>query len=492
MAGMDEDDLNGKPGQEAADAVRPVSSSGGAGMSEAPRNVTGMDEDVHGDGDQVDTDAIVGESNALRALRSVLDTVMCDQLEANKYHAHRAAGVAEAIDHARAHTFLYTDIPGTEGVRVAEAAVLIELGSRLQLSENQLRNLAHTARTATQRLPWLWQAARDGFAPLPLVDATVSAILPLLAPADATEEEQREAAERLALVDELTSEWVLTLTAATFRSRLRTLIGRLDPRPADRRHADALADRRVLVQDAEDGMAWLTILMPRIDAIGAHRHLTSQAKHLQKDPTETRSRDQIRADLAADLLHSRTDEHGRVGAVGVKTGPVKTKVFVTIPIGVLTGESAGPDGKCALCGGSGFPEQARIVGDEPLDPLTAKQLFLDAKAFHRVIYDPIHSVVLDLERNSRRASRAQRDWLTLQHGTCARDGCTRLAIDAEIDHIIPWAKGGRTNLADLRPLCGLDHDVGRHKTLIRYRSRADGTVQITTPTGHRSDPPPPF
>lgn len=135
-------------------------------------------------------------------------------------------------------------------------------------------------------------------------------------------------------------------------------------------------------------------------------------------------------------------------------------------------------------------QKAELVGHGPIDALTAKQIFLDVGVFRRVIVDPIDSVVLDMERRSRRATPAQRDRLVLQHGTCARDGCTRLAQNADIDHETPWSQGGRTNIDELRPLCPRDH-VNRRLTRAIYRSRPDRTVEVTTPTGFRTSPPGP-
>ncbi|MEW1976125.1 HNH endonuclease signature motif containing protein, partial [Microbacterium profundi] len=74
-------------------------------------------------------------------------------------------------------------------------------------------------------------------------------------------------------------------------------------------------------------------------------------------------------------------------------------------------------------------------------------------------------------------------------GTCARDGCNRLAQDADIDHKTPWASGGKTDIDELRPLCPRDH-VHRHLTRAIYRSRPDNSVQVITPTGHESKPTP--
>ncbi|MEW1976659.1 HNH endonuclease signature motif containing protein, partial [Microbacterium profundi] len=74
-------------------------------------------------------------------------------------------------------------------------------------------------------------------------------------------------------------------------------------------------------------------------------------------------------------------------------------------------------------------------------------------------------------------------------GTCARDGCNRLAQDADIDHKTPWASGGKTDINELRPLCPRDH-VHRHLTRAIYRSRPDNSVQVITSTGHESKPTP--
>lgn len=409
--------------------------------------------------------------------RGMLDDLITDQLESHRHAARRADGICEALAHARRHPEVYTDLPGALGSRAAESAVLLEISIRLQLPEGTIRNLAWAAQHAGLSLPRLWERAREGFVPFGLIEAAVTEIM-RLAPGDDVDEATRSAAQAAVdLVDQQAAQWVLTLTAGAVRRRLRALVNRLDPRPAADRHALAALNRRVVLEDADDGMAWLSVLLPRIDALSAKRRLTSVAKHTLRSTNDGRTRDQARADLAADWLCGR----------GMPSG-AKTKIFVTIPVSVLDGTA--PGGYCGVCGGSGLAPQAQIVGDEQLDDATAVSLFLKAKAFHRVVVDPIRSVVVDLERHSRRATRAQRDWLSLQHGTCARDGCTRSALDADIDHVVQWAHGGRTNLNGLRPLCPVDHHR-RHDTRTVFTTRSDGSVGVTTPTGWSSRKPPP-
>ncbi|MFT4158011.1 MAG: HNH endonuclease signature motif containing protein, partial [Microbacterium sp.] len=140
--------------------------------------------------------------------------------------------------------------------------------------------------------------------------------------------------------------------------------------------------------------------------------------------------------------------------------------------------------------GTGTPvpvEQAAIVGGDTIDPVTAAQLFVDTPAFRRVITDPIQGITVTMDRRTYRPTTAQRDWLILTHGTCSRDGCHRLAVDTDIDHDTPWATGGTTDQENLRPLCPRDH-THRHRTRANFHTRPDRTTQVTTPTGHTTQP----
>lgn len=65
--------------------------------------------------------------------------------------------------------------------------------------------------------------------------------------------------------------------------------------------------------------------------------------------------------------------------------------------------------------------------------------------------------VLDLGRDYRLASRAQRRALKAVHGLCLWPGCDSPWV--EIDHIEPWLVGGRTDLKNLRPLCRFHHTL---------------------------------
>ena len=67
------------------------------------------------------------------------------------------------------------------------------------------------------------------------------------------------------------------------------------------------------------------------------------------------------------------------------------------------------------------------------------------------------SVPLDLGRESRLHTKAQRQALSLTHDSCGVAGCDRPFAWCEIHHPHPWSHGGRTDLANALPLCFFHH-----------------------------------
>ncbi len=100
---------------------------------------------------------------------------------------------------------------------------------------------------------------------------------------------------------------------------------------------------------------------------------------------------------------------------------------------------------------------------------------------------------LDAGRSQRLATPAQRAALRAMHRSCIGPTCTVPFEDCEIHHIIPWELGGRTDLANLAPLCSHHHLVHEGQwtlTLTPERTaswtRPDDTHYLTTPTINRA------
>lgn len=411
------------------------------------------------------------------ALGYLLAGVERQQYELNRVAARRAATLADAIGFAREHPDIYA-LPGDpDAVSTAERCAVIDAALRLQMSENQIRNLTHTVDRARAMLPLLWDRAWEGFATLTQVEIGVD-LLPQFSGHD----------DARGVFDAALADAVLTCVPGALRAKARRLAARLAPADPVAEYREAFTRRRVYVEPDESGMSWVHLYTDTATARAIYRRATSTAKNMRKRArhgriADPRTRDQVRADLAA----------GWLMGMGTPTA-VKTKVFVTVPADVLT-ETARASIRHNLPVPAGAPdlnEAPRLDTGETIDRATAIRLLLEAGSFTRLITDPVTGVILDMDRRSRTATRQQREWLIQTHATCARDGCTHAAADSDIDHWDPYngRNRGPTDLSNLSPLCATDNQ-DKQRTRFRYRRRADGTVQLATPTGRSTRPPRP-
>ena len=91
------------------------------------------------------------------------------------------------------------------------------------------------------------------------------------------------------------------------------------------------------------------------------------------------------------------------------------------------------------------------------------------------------SVALDLGRETRLFSEAQRIAVGLTHNTCAADGCQRPFAWCELHHRQPWCQGGRTDLADAIPLCHWHHQR-IHDPAYNHHRMPDGSIRFSRRT----------
>lgn len=91
------------------------------------------------------------------------------------------------------------------------------------------------------------------------------------------------------------------------------------------------------------------------------------------------------------------------------------------------------------------------------------------------------SVALDLGRESRLFSQAQRMAKGLEHQTCAADGCDRPYAWCELHHQKPWSHGGRTDHQNAVPLCHYHHQR-IHDHTFWHRYLPDGTITFNRRT----------
>lgn len=99
----------------------------------------------------------------------------------------------------------------------------------------------------------------------------------------------------------------------------------------------------------------------------------------------------------------------------------------------------------------------------------------------RVLLDPA-GAVLDVGRQRRTVTPAQYAALIARDGGCAFPGCTRPPAWCVAHHIIHWARGGPTDLANLVLLCSHHHRVIHHDG---WQVRIDTTDRLPTFTPPR-------
>jgi hypothetical protein len=372
--------------------------------------------------------------------------------------AEQMAAIARVLDEARRHPEIWVvldDEPTKRELGIALDAAVADVAMRLSIAEGTVVAMAHQAELLRQRAPQTWAAFGEGevsAANARCVAATLDS-LPVNPATDAA-------------LDAKALEWAL-LPPARFKGRLHTLRERLHPISLAERHQEAVKGRRVWRENDRDGMAWLGVQLRAPDAETGWQRIDAAAHHLADQPGETRTLDQLRADVVADLLTGRLDP---------ATAP-RVEVGVLIPMMTLLGLSEEP---------------ATLDGYGPIDADTARRLTAHAPSFHRILTHPVTSTILDVDRASYRPPADLKRWLALRDGTCRFFGCGRPARHCDIDHTTGWAQGGTTSATNLAHLSKRHHTL-KDQSRWKVEQHPGGTLTWTSPTGAiRTTDPPPF
>ena len=158
----------------------------------------------------------------------------------------------------------------------------------------------------------------------------------------------------------------------------------------------------------------------------------------------------------------RLFQRGASAPPGAKTPEVVTNIVVDAAthermVTKLAGgktDPADPDSGSYCCG---------TTDGDPMDPTEAAVASLIGHV-RRVIIDA-ESVVVDLGRKRRLFTGSARLAAMIGHNECIWPGCHTPVSRCQVDHIRPWADGGRTDAHNAAPLCG------RHNRLKEQRYR---------------------
>ena len=99
---------------------------------------------------------------------------------------------------------------------------------------------------------------------------------------------------------------------------------------------------------------------------------------------------------------------------------------------------------------------ARLDSGAHMSASAARKLACEAGIIPAVLGG--ESVPLDLGREKRLHTKAQRQALSVLHDSCAIAGCERPFAWCEIHHPHSWSRGGGTDLDNALPLCGYHHN----------------------------------
>ncbi|MDQ0894312.1 DUF222 domain-containing protein [Agromyces ramosus] len=189
-------------------------------------------------------------------------------------------------------------------------------------------------------------------------------------------------------------------TPSAFRRRLRGLRERMHPESLAERGERGRAARRVCLDPAEDGMAWLSLYLEAERGVAIMASLDglveSERRAVAAGPgaaaADARTREQLRLDVAAGLLLGGLD-----AADASPTGIVTPKTYVTVPVLSLLGHS---------------DEPAELDGYGPIDAETARRLAAHAPSFRRILTHPETGAHLSYGRDKWASHRGQLDDVT--------------------------------------------------------------------------------
>ena len=438
------------------------------------------------------------------AAQAALDAELERIVELDRIIRAAQAEQYRRIEVARSHA------AEVEGVIDGSPAVAREFATRAFVAELATTLVMHEATagrlvTEAGRLVGEFPAALDALASGSVCVGRVRSLLEI-----ATTLPQEVAAE----FESAALELVHAETPSAFRRRIRRLRERMHPELLSDRRERARVDRRVCLDPAEDGMAWLSLFLEaeRGAAIMAHLDALAGARlpsHASRRPDanagggvcddrddgalDRRTRAQLMLDFATDLMLGRRfgpeasasgSAPGSPPASSVESplGVVTPKVYVTVPVLTLLGHSDQP---------------AELDGYGPIDAETARRLAAHAPSFHRILTHPETGATLSYGRASYRVPADLAGFLRVRDGGCRFPGCSRRAAGCDIDHTLDWAAGGLTRHDNLAHLCRKHHRL-KHETGLRMSQQPSGDIRWVSPAGReyvstpaRPFPPPP-
>ena len=274
--------------------------------------------------------------------------------------------------------------------------------------------------------------------------------------------------DQRAKVEDQLLDQAATLTPDQLRRRARRAIEAIEPDPAavdaeqERQLADeetdAYAATRLSLHDNADGTTTGRFTIPAL-------HGALLRKLLDKLTTPRR------AHLGAPEAQHGNPSFDDPDRDAKRKGIAFCEIIEHLPIDRLSRGGASLVIKIDLDKLQGALGAAGLETGQDISAAEARRLACNAGLIPSVLGG--RAQPLDLGRQSRLFTDAQRAALSLRHETCAAAGCERPYAWTELHHRQAWSQGGPTDLDNAIPLCWFHHRR-IHDPAYHYREGPDG------------------
>jgi hypothetical protein len=361
----------------------------------------------------------------------------------------QAGGMADAVEMSYASPG-DSHSPPERTLQSAEFAA-DELRAALTLTRRGSDVRLSLACDVRERLPRVWDMFDAGSIDLARVRVIADGTAHL------TEQEARD------LVDEI-AERASKLTTGQLARWIRRLCVESEPEKAKDRYETATGQRRLWIEETPDGTGNVHLFdIPIEDAAAIGKRVNAHMISLRRDG-DTRSHDNLRADIARDML---------LGADPTNRG---RGVFdMRVPMTVL----AGLEDRAAEIPGLG-----PVIAD-----IARKFADLYPRSEWRATITDDHGNVAGIVTTTRRPTKELSRYIEATQPTCSFMGCLMPARECDFDHLLPRSMGGETSSDNGGPKCRHDHILKDHGWTHQH---INGVDIWTSPLGHtyQSEKPP--
>src|SRR6195952_3423991 len=262
-------------------------------------------------------------------------------------------------------------------------------------------------------------------------------------------------------------------TATQFRASVKRAVLRVSsPAEEEKSHADAVAERRVIVTPVENGMAELWAYLPAEDAAAIMAALNAMAyQTIHGKGGDTRPLGQRRADALVEMASCvladphLTKAHGQRPAVQV-TAALSTLMELDDQPGELDGYG-------------------------PITAGMARRIASDPTATWRLLITDDDGMVLPAESKTYRPPADMTRTVIARDVHCVFPGCRKTAKHNDLDHVQAYKDGDLTTQANLMSLCRRHHRLKHEGKCTVTRDDETGVTTWTDHHGrqHQTRPP---